>query len=175
MVRLEHFGKKDYDQLIQWVESPAFLLQWAGPHFSYPLTYNQLDEYIKGANQEQSPLFVYKAVEHSTNQAVGHIALNNIDLHNHSGRIGKVLVRREARGRGIGLLMIKGVLQIAFENLNLHKVTLGVFDFNEPAIKTYKKAGFQIDGLLRDHRRFNEEYWSLYEMSILYREWKQNP
>ncbi|GGF25275.1 aminoglycoside N(6')-acetyltransferase [Halobacillus andaensis] len=174
MIKLEYFTKQDYDTLLQWVESPSFLLQWAGPTFSYPLSDDQLDKYIKEANQVNGSLLIFKAVEESSNRPIGHIGLKNIDYYNRSARVGKVLVSKEARGRGIGLIMMEEILKIAFDELNLNKVTLGVFDFNKPAIQTYKKAGFQIDGLLRDHRRFEEEYWNLYEMSILHSEWKAN-
>ncbi|MFG6149874.1 GNAT family N-acetyltransferase [Halobacillus sp. B23F22_1] len=174
MIKLEYFTKNDYGTLIQWVESPSFLLQWAGPAFAYPLSCNQLDKYLKEANQADGSSLIFKAVEKSSTRSVGHIALNNIDYDNRSARIGKVLVSKDARGRGIGVIMMEEILKIAFDRLNLHKVTLGVFEFNKPAIHMYKKAGFQIDGLLRDHRRFGEEYWNLYEMSILYYEWKAN-
>ncbi|MCP3029126.1 GNAT family N-acetyltransferase [Halobacillus sp. A5] len=174
MISLKFFQKQDYDQLINCVESPAFLLQWAGPDFHYPLTYEQLDNYIHEANKQDSTTFIYKAVDLNTNQTVGHIGLKNIDRHNRSVRVGKVLVYKEARGQGVGRRMMEEILSIAFLQLDMHKVTLGVFDFNKPAVQAYKNAGLKIDGLLRDHRRFENEYWSLFEMSILYPEWKSS-
>ncbi|MFC7061953.1 GNAT family N-acetyltransferase [Halobacillus seohaensis] len=171
MIKLQAFTEHDFAQLISWVSSPEFLLKWAGPNFTYPLTHEQLYEYIKGANQNNSNMLVYKVIEHSTNTTIGHIALKNIDLENNSARVGKVLVGDHARGQGFGLLMMEEILKVAFQDMKLHKVTLGVFDFNEPAVKTYKKVGFQVDGLLRDHRKFDKEYWNLIEMSILCSEW----
>jgi RimJ/RimL family protein N-acetyltransferase len=56
--------------------------------------------------------------------------------------------------------------------LKLHKVSLGVFDFNAPALATYKKVGFSIDGVLRDARKNGNDYWNLIEMSMLENEWK---
>ena len=44
----------------------------------------------------------------------------------------------EMRGRSIGKHMMKAVLQIAFEELKLHRVTLGVYDFNSLAISLRK-------------------------------------
>lgn len=43
------------------------------------------------------------------------------------------------RGRSIGKHMMKAVLQVAFEELKLHRVTLGVYDFNTSAISCYEK------------------------------------
>ncbi|WP_347860901.1 GNAT family protein [Salimicrobium sp. PL1-032A] len=170
MITLKPFMKEDFDTLIQWIDSPEFLMQWAGPNFSYPLTYEQLEDYRSGANQADSITLIYTVWE--KDKRVGHISLGRIDKKNRAGRIGKVLIgETDAKGRGLCVAMIREVLNIAFDELGLHRVSLGVFDFNTPAVQCYKKAGFEIEGLLRDYRKIGEEYWSLYEMSILAEEW----
>ncbi|MFD2923615.1 GNAT family N-acetyltransferase [Halobacillus naozhouensis] len=171
MIELRYFSEKDFPQLIDWMTSPEFLLQWGGPKFHYPLNYEQLKEYVVDSNSDHSSQLIYSVVDKQTDATIGHIALRNIDRGNQSARIGKVIVSDEARGKGIGTLMMKEVLKVAFDQLQLHKVSLGVFDFNQPAIRCYEKVGFKKDGLLRDHRKMNDEYWSLYEMSILDSEW----
>ncbi len=77
------------------------------------------------------------------------------------------------RGKGIGQNMMRAVLEIAFGNLKLHRVSLGVFEFNESAIATYEKVGFTLEGTLRDARKIEDEYWNLCEMSVLAHEWEQ--
>lgn len=174
MIRLEHFDKQGFELLISWIDSPEFLMQWAGPHFSYPLDEEQLNQYIKGANEENSKVLIYKVVLDETNETIGHISLNNIDLNNHSARIGKVLLgNTRIRGKGIGQKMVTELLKIAFDNLSLHRVGLGVFSFNESAIKSYEKVGFVKEGLIRDVRKMGDDYWSLWEMSILENEWRK--
>ncbi|WP_082235111.1 GNAT family N-acetyltransferase [Halobacillus massiliensis] len=167
MVQLEKFTEKDEQQLISWITSSSLLVQWAGSSFIFPLTAKQLKSY-----REMDNIHIYKAVDEG--KTVGHAALKNIDLINRSARIGHVFIQEASRGKGIGIKMIDKLLDIAFNELKLHKVSLGVFDFNEPAIHIYKKAGFQVDGCLRDHRRVNNNYWSLWEMSILEHEWNAN-
>ncbi len=106
---------------------------------------------------------------------IGHISLGRVDRVNKSARIGKVLVgSSQYRGKGIGAEMVKAVLAIAFEEMQLHKVTLGVFDFNASAIRCYEKVGFVQEGLLRDARKNGDEYWNLIEMGILEDEWRMN-
>jgi RimJ/RimL family protein N-acetyltransferase len=88
-------------------------------------------------------------------------------------RIGRVLVGdKNQRNKGIGMDMVNSVLEIAFNTLKLHRVDLGVFDFNKSAIACYEKAGFKIEGKFRDCRKMNEEYWSLINMSILEEEYR---
>ncbi len=49
--------------------------------------------------------------------------------------------------------MMKAVLHIAFDELKLHRVTLGVYDFNISAISCYEKIGFVKEGLLRESKK----------------------
>ncbi len=67
--------------------------------------------------------------------------------------------------------MMEEVLIVAFEQLDLHSVSLGVFDFNTSAIVCYERVGFVKERLLRDARKIGDEYWNLWEMSILKHEW----
>lgn len=172
MVELKYFERSDFKQLINWIDSPAFLLQWGGPGFGYPLNDTQLEKYIENANNENAETMVYKVIDNETGDTIGHISLGKIDRKNKSARVGKVLVGdKNTRGKGIGQQMIKEILKIAFDELQLHRVSLGVFDFNVSAITCYEKAGFIKEGLLRDSRKNGDEYWSLWEMSILENEW----
>ena len=105
---------------------------------------------------------------------MGHISLGSISTQNRSGRISRVLVgSTAARGRGYCQQMIKAVLAIGFEQLNLHVITLGVYDFNTSAIRCYGRAGMHHDGTLRHAVRYENEYWSSVEMSMLAEEWQQ--
>ncbi|WP_270583587.1 GNAT family N-acetyltransferase [Bacillus smithii] len=172
MIELEYFERPDFNQLIRWIDSPEFLLQWGGPQFDYPLNESQLEKYIENANRDTSDTLVYKVIHKETGNVIGHISLGKIDRKNKSARIGKVLVgEKNLRGQGIGSLMVKELLKIAFEELKLHRVSLGVFDFNKSAIACYEKVGFKKEGLLRDCRKIGNDYWSLWEMSILEQEW----
>ena len=47
---------------------------------------------------------------------------------------------KNVRGKGIGQLMMEEILKVAFDELRLHRVSLGVFDFNVSAIACYEKA-----------------------------------
>lgn len=174
MIRLEPFDRDDFAQLIEWADSPEFLLQWGGPGFDYPLDEQQLEKYLANSNHADAEKWIYKVVEAQTGEVVGHISLGAIDRKNRSARIGKVLVGdKNKRGKGIGTWMMREILRIAFEELQLHRVSLGVFDFNQSAIATYEKVGFVKEGLLRDCRKMGDSFWSLIEMSMLEEEYRR--
>ena len=61
----------------------------------------------------------------------------------------------------------------AFCERKLHRLSLDVFSFNIRAKKAYEKAGFRVEGILRDAIWDNGVYADDILMSILEEEWKQ--
>ncbi len=169
MIRLEYFTQADFPQLIKWVDSEDLLINWAGSQFKFPLTEDKLHQYLRFTNDfEESVTLIYKAVDVLSGEAVGHISLSVIDRPNRSARITRVLVGDpKTRGKGTGSAIIRAMLKIGFEDLKLHRMSLGVYDFNIPGIKCYQNCGFNIDGTLRDIKKRNDVFWSIVEMSIL--------
>jgi len=173
LIELSYFEEKDIPQLIGWIGNPEFLLQWAGMSLKYPLDIKQLKQYIKMANQDDSDILTYKVIHRESNRTIGHISLGNINRENGTARMCRVLIGdKSMHGKGIGQQMVQEVLKIAFSKLNLHKVSLAVFDFNLPAINLYEKLGFKTEGLIREACKIGDDYWSYFEMSILEREWQ---
>jgi RimJ/RimL family protein N-acetyltransferase len=174
MIQLEYFTPADFKQLITWIDNEQLLKEWSGSLFSFPLTEDSLAWYIEGANDLSDPdAFIYKAIDSETGQTVGHISLGSFSETNKAARITRVLIgNTAARGRGYCQGMIKAVLRVGFEQLGLHRISLGVYDFNEAAIGCYKKAGLKIEGVMRDVVRYKDGYWSLIEMAVLEDEWR---
>ncbi|OEH93998.1 GNAT family N-acetyltransferase [Bacillus solimangrovi] len=173
MYKLKPFERDDFPTIIEWSGDERFLLQWSGPSLKYPLDENQLEKLLDGANKEgNSESLMYKVIDSHCNEMVGIIALSRLNYKHRTGRIGKVLTSPTMRGKGLGKWMMKEMCRIGFEELSLHRISLGVFDFNEGAIRCYEKVGFQKDGLLREVVQVDGEYWNMFEMSMLEDEWK---
>ncbi len=173
-IELKYFEQKDVNQLLSWIDTPELLMLWAGPKLTFPLTEEKLMEYLNGANLEKgSEKFIYQVIEKESGQVTGHIALQQIDRSHKTARISRVYVDKMMRGKGVCPLIMKKVLNIGFDQFKLHRISLGVFEFNKAAIHCYEQIGFKKEGLLRDYVYINNEYWSLFEMSILEDEWKK--
>lgn len=172
-IELQPFERSDFARLISWVPSEKEVLMWGGMIFHYPLDKVQLEKYMQPAETDQPARKIFKAVEIRTNEAVGHIELEQIDRRNRSARISRVLVGDPSlRGKGIGSKMVRQVLQVGFDQLGLHRLFLGVWEFNQAAISCYEKIGFVKEGLLRDVLKVGDGYWSAYIMSVLESEWR---
>jgi RimJ/RimL family protein N-acetyltransferase len=173
MLKLLPFSRQDFSRLVGWADSAEFLMQWAGPIFTHPLDKAQLEKYVQAAEGDPPSRRIFKAVATGSEEVIGHIELNNIDRRNRSAMVSRVLVDPARRGQGFGVELVRKAVELGFGELQLHRLELYVFDFNEAAIVCYRRAGFSVEGRLRESRRVGGEYWSLYVMSLLESEWRR--
>jgi RimJ/RimL family protein N-acetyltransferase len=173
-VILRYFRESDFEYLRSLSVSPEFLKQWAGPSLTFPIEDEELRRYMDGANHPaQSNLLIYSAVHKASGKVVGHISLAAIDRTNRSARVGRVVVDPLYRDKGIGKRMMMEMLRIAFEGLEMHRVSLGAFDFNTSALRSYEAVGFRREGVQREAALFGEKFVDCIELSMMDREWKE--
>lgn len=78
----------------------------------------------------------------------------------------------EFRGRGYGSDALRILQRYVFRELNLRRLCLIVFGYNERAIRAYEKAGFVREGCIRQAARRDGKRWDWYIMGILRSEWE---
>jgi RimJ/RimL family protein N-acetyltransferase len=88
------------------------------------------------------------------------------------GWVGIVIGERDYWGRGYGTDAMLIMLRFAFAELNLRRMALGVFANNPRAIRSYEKAGFQREGVVRGDCRRDGQRWDTVYMGILREEWE---
>ena len=178
MIKLSLIEKEDLIKIVEWNanKSADDLLQWAGPVFSYPLTLGQVENYyLNEAKRENPNVLIYKIILTETEEIIGTIEVRDIDEEKKIGRVGRFLIGSEdIRGKGIGTKALKEAVRIGFEDLKFNKITLGVFDFNESAIRCYEKVGFVKVKFTKNARKSSNGYWNLYEMAISKEEWQKS-
>jgi len=65
------------------------------------------------------------------------------------------------------------MLDHAFGTLALHRIALFVFEFNERAIRAYRRCGFVVEGRSRESIWRDGRWWDELAMSVLESDWKQ--
>jgi len=75
-------------------------------------------------------------------------------------------VDRDHRRRGVGTSLLRRVLEWAREN-GVRRLQLAVFAANHAALATYRKAGFEIEGTLRDAAVIGETAHDLHILARL--------
>lgn len=173
MLNLNLLERTDLNKIVEWNinKGSDFLLQWSGI-YNYPLTLEQIENYLDNINKENSNINIYK-IHINTGEIIGTIELREIDKNNKIGRVSRFLIGDEKyRGRGIGREVLKEIIRIGFKDLSFNKITLGVFDSNHAAIKCYEHVGFKKVAFLKNARKLSYGYCSIYEMAISKKEWQ---
>ena len=96
-----------------------------------------------------------------------------MDLVHREAWVGLGIGEREFWGKGYGTDMMKLCQQYVFAELGMERLSLGLYEYNPRALRSYEKSGFRFEGRTRhDTLREGKRYDSLW-MSILREEWLQ--
>jgi RimJ/RimL family protein N-acetyltransferase len=105
---------------------------------------------------------------------IGLIGLDGIQWVHGDAWVGIGLGEREYWGKGYGTDAMRILLRYAFEELNLHRLSLSVFEYNSRAIRSYEKVGFVIEGRARQFLNRDGGRYDMIFMGILRDEWKES-
>lgn len=83
-------------------------------------------------------------------RVVGESVINEIDWEARSANFRICLFGPAARGRGLGTWATCLTRDLALDELGLHRLSLDVFSINPRARHVYERAGFVVEGVLRD-------------------------
>jgi RimJ/RimL family protein N-acetyltransferase len=166
MVSLLPFGKPDYEQLISWIPNEEMLMQFAGPSFHFPVTAEQLD--LSFADKNRTP---YKVLHTRDKIIIGHAEI--VLQGTATALLSRVFIGDRAyRGKGLGQPLVNELVSLTFNQPGIEEVSLNVFDWNIPAIKSYEKAGFQFNREKTLTRHINGKTWIAINMLLGKQTWK---
>jgi RimJ/RimL family protein N-acetyltransferase len=111
--------------------------------------------------------------ERSTGRLVGTCAFSQLDGENGSALYHITIGERDAWSHGYGTEATRLMVDHAFGVLGLHRIALFVFEFNERAIRSYRRCGFTIEGRSRESIWRDGRWWDELAMSILESDWRR--
>ena len=158
MMRLRPYKKEDAETIISWNKDARAFYQWsAGVMGDYPITKEEFG-FVES-------LMAFTALDEE--KTVGFFTFRNPEGRMDELRIGFIILDPQIRGCGKGKEMLKLALKYAFEIYGARRVSLGVFENNEPAYYCYKAAGFE-DVILDETETYQvlNEVWKCKEMAI---------
>ncbi|MFY9746505.1 MAG: GNAT family protein [Acidobacteriaceae bacterium] len=112
----------------------------------------------------------YLAAESGSGELAGFAILRGLASPHRSVRLQRIVVANT--DRGIGKLMLRGILDHVFHELKAHRLWLDVFETNTRAQHVYESLGFHREGILREAIFRDGEYHTQLLMSILDREYE---
>jgi RimJ/RimL family protein N-acetyltransferase len=170
LVRLTAPRSDDKETLARWSQDAEYLRHLDdSPARPRPADYYVEDKEEKNHDWRK---FEFRIRTLAEDKLIGFIELW-VQWNHQTAWVGIGIGEAEYRGKGYGSDALRVAVSYAFRELGLYRVSLGVFSYNQRAIRAYEKVGFVHEGrlrsaLYRDGQRFDHLF-----MGILRSEWEQ--
>lgn len=167
-IRLAPLREADSKILFEWINDRSLTLHSAAYK---PVHEDSHQAWFRSISQK--PTVVYFAIRAVAGDTlIGTCQLHSIHAVFRSAELQIRIGSAANMSKGYGTEAVNLLLSHAFRDLNLQRVDLHVFADNARAIKTYKKCGFQHEGVKRRAAWIDNEWRDIVLMSILREEWE---
>jgi len=162
MIKIRPHLISDIPYRVIWLNNPKvskFISEKPGQKTTLKKEELWFDKYSKDKNKKFFTICI-------DSMPIGFMGLSRIDKTNRNADAFIAIGDDKYRGKGFGKIAMQYLVDYGFDKLGLHKINLGVFEKNIPAVNLYKKLGFVIEGIMRDEVFFNGEYHNQISMAI---------
>ncbi len=169
-LRLTALTNDDLPTIARWQQDTSFMRLFdARP--AYPRTEAALGQWLE-ASRTASDAFLFGIRLLDSEELIGYIELDGILWAHRVSGMSIAIGDRAHHGKGYGREAMQLALGFAFDELNLHRVELTVFSYNQAAITLYEKLGFQREGAHRQFLQRDGERYDMYLYGLLRSEWQ---
>ena len=120
-------------------------------------TLDNLKDYVTKIQNDSNFLF-FAIIKNDSKKHIGNIRLGPINLIHKSTDMGILIGDMDSWGKGYATDAIKTLTNFSFNNLNLHKITAGLYEENVGSLKAFLKSGFELEGFRKEQFLFNKKY-----------------
>lgn len=123
-------------------------------------TLDSLRSFVRTVN-DGSTNFLFGIFDVKEKRHIGNIKIGPIHPIHRYGDIGLIIGEKDYWGRGIATMAISLIVEYAFAELNLHKVTASMYEPNQGSYRAFLKNGFNEIGRRKSHCFSQGEYVDL--------------
>jgi RimJ/RimL family protein N-acetyltransferase len=161
----------DAERCYAWLNDPRVRATLAA---RYAISLAAEREWLQSASLGRDSSSVHFAIcLKSGDRHIGNTGLQEISRDNRSATFGIFIGDPANWGRGFGTQTTYAVCRFGFDEMNLWKIRLKVYPFNDRGIKVYEKLGFVREGVHRQELYRDGKYHDVISMGLLAGELKQ--
>jgi RimJ/RimL family protein N-acetyltransferase len=162
-VILRAFEREDAERCYRWMNDPNIVRTLKS---RYPIAFSNEVEWLERA-MHPSTAERHFAIERKEDRAhIGNASIHDIDWVSRAGAFGLFIGEPAAWNRGFGGDAVHTLVRFAFEEMNLRKLRVHVFDYNERAKHVLLGHGFVEEGKLRDEFYREGAYHDIVILSV---------
>ncbi|HUH98604.1 MAG TPA: GNAT family protein [Anaerolineales bacterium] len=172
-IRLRGVEKIDIPRSFEWINDPEVN---DGLAIYLPMSLQDEEQWferISQRDQAEKPMAI-ELREGEGWRLIGNCGVFNIEWMHRAAELGIMIGDKTVWNKGYGTEIMQLLLQHGFETLNLNRIYLRVYSTNPRAIRAYQKAGFVLEGTLRQAAYRHGKYADVHVMSVLRSEWNSN-
>jgi RimJ/RimL family protein N-acetyltransferase len=160
---LRALERDDLERCYRWMNDPAIV--WT-LKTRYPIAFHGEAQWLEKA-VEPSPNERHFAIERKADrQHIGNASIHDIDWVSRSASFGLFLGEPASWNRGFGSDAIRTLVDFAFREMNLRKLRINVFDYNERAKHVLLGHGFVQEGKLAQEFFRDGKYHDIVVLSV---------
>lgn len=139
-----------------------------------PMTEEQVRQEMSSWSSSKE-IMLFTICSQESDEAVGQTAFVRIDYVSRAAVFYIAIYDPQFWAKGFGGEATRLMVQYAFDVLNLNRIQLHVCCDNTHGVQAYRRAGFQIEGTLRQAMYHHDRYCDFYVMGILRSEYYGRP
>jgi len=167
--------EKDPEVVSGWTHDAGFMrMMYTEP--IRPLSVWQVKKKLEDLEKtidEDKNLFHFRIRTGKDDRLIGFAELMWISWTNGNGYIRLGIGAEKARRKGYGSETLGMLLRYAFDELNLHRLTALIPEYNLPALSLFSRFGFKEEVRRREALERDGRRWDLLQYGILAAEWKE--
>jgi RimJ/RimL family protein N-acetyltransferase len=129
-------------------------------------------EAIEKEMEEKRGMFYFTIRMRADDRLIGFVKLSWVEWTNGNADLQMGIGEAEERGKGYGWQALGLVMRYAFAELNLHRLSTVVPEYNQVALHLLQKAGFIEEVRRRQAINRDGQRWDLLHYGILRQEWE---
>ena len=140
-----------------------------------PLTLEKARDFIDMVRADESRLW-FMIIDKKTQKPIGECGLLRIFRPWNTADLSMIIAEKSQWGKGAAGEAMRILLDIAFNSLRLHRLSIGVLDYNVRALRFYRRFGFREEGRQLDGYFSDGAHHDFIMMSLLEGQYRQaNP
>lgn len=157
LVKLRAYKEEDIEKAVEFINDEE-VKKLMDSNIPFPMTKWQEEEWVRSRKANTDFTYDFAIEDLKTGKYIGGCSINECDVKNRTCVVGIMIGDKEYWGKGYGSDALKVLIKFIFEEVNMNKIKLNVFSFNNRAIACYKKVGFKEEGILKKEIYRNGRY-----------------
>lgn len=146
LVRLRSREESDAADFYRWINDWD-TVKYLGQRYPRSMAFERQQMLNSGAKYGEAQFIIETLADQ---RAIGWLGLHEASGEDRATTLGIAIGDHDFLDGGYGTDAMRTACRVAFDVMNLNRIDLTVYDWNERAIRVYEKVGFQHEGVLRD-------------------------